>query len=168
MLTKVDNTFPSQRMAPVLLRSAQKPRRHGSKRRRAVTDNGDGSSPKAKKIVLEPLTKRPQADGDIDESIGHMDSSLLADHVAKKIKRAFRDLSNVELEGKYLSRQIFYDTSNFDRPRNLDNLPSFLERYSDIKESLAGASEQPGSPHTLVIAASGLRAADLTRFQIWS
>lgn len=142
-------------------------RRHGAKRRRAVNDDGDESSSKSQKTAVEPWKRRLETDSDIDEAIGQMDSSLLADHVAKKIKRAFRDLSNVELEDKYLSQQIFYSTSNFDRPRNLDSLPSFLERYSDSNENLAKTSEIPGSPHTLVIAASGLRAADVTRFQIW-
>jgi protein CMS1 len=150
-------------MAPVVAQTSQKLRHHGSKRRRTLTDDGNEESSKPKKVVPESLQKRPQPDGDIDESIGHMDPSLLADHIAKKTKRSFRDLSNVELEGKYLSQQIFYDTSNFGSPRDLDNLPSFVEHFSDSNEDLSYTCEIPASPHTLVIAASGLRAADLTR-----
>ena len=155
-------------MAPVSLQTFQKQKRHGNKRKRALTDGGDEVSPKPETSVPESSKKRSRANEEIDESIGHMDPSLLADHVAKKTKRSFGDLSNVELEDKYLSQQIFYDTSNFDLLRNLDNLPTFLEHFSNSNESFSNTSENTGSPHTLVVAASGLRAADVTRFRIWS
>lgn len=151
-------------MAAATLQTSQKIRRHGSKRKRATTDEGDDDSTPAKKIISAANKKGPGADEDIDESIGHMNPGLLADHVAKKIKRSFRDLSTVELEDMYLSQRIFYETSDFELARKLDNLPSFLERFSDSREGLSRSSEDAGSPHTLVIAASGLRAADVTRF----
>lgn len=153
-------------MAPVSLQGLQRPKRHGSKRKRGLNNSGDEVSQKAKNAAPESSKKRPRANEDFDESIGHMNPSLLADHVAKKSKRLFRDLSNLELEDKYLSQQIFYDTTNFDLPRNLDNLPSFLEHFSDSSEKVSSTSEHTGSPHTLVIAASGLRAADVTRFRL--
>lgn len=153
-------------MATFLSQTSHKSRRHGSKRKRGLTDEGNPDSATAKKTTLEPPKRRPASDDDIDESIGHMNPSLLADHAAKKIKRSFRDLSTVELEDKYLSQSIFFDTSDFGLPRELDNLPSFLEHFSDSTEDLSTTSEDPSTPHTLVIAASGLRAADVTRFEI--
>ncbi len=153
-------------MAAVASQTSQRPRQHGSKRKGAPTD-GDEELTTAKKIASERPKERPAADLDIDESIGHMNPGLLADYISKKIKRAFRDLSTVELEDKYLPQWIFYDTSDFDLSRKLDNLPTFLEHFSDSAGNLSNSSEDLGSPHTLVIAASGLRAADVTRLKFW-
>jgi protein CMS1 len=150
-------------MAGGTLQTSQEVRRHGSKRKRALSEEGDQDSLAAKNITSEPQKRRPGADEDIDVSIGHMDPGLLSDHVAKKIRKSFRDLSTVELEDRHLSQNIFYDTSDFELPRKLDSLPSFLEHFSDSREEFSRSSEHPSSPHTLVIAASGLRAADVTR-----
>ena len=57
----------------------------------------------------------------------------------------------------------FVDTSGWDKPRDTERLPDFM------KEFAAGAKNRPlkargtGRPHTLVVSAAGLRAADLTR-----
>lgn len=150
-------------MAAVLRQTSEKARRNGSKRKRSVNDERGEDSSTAKKTATEPAKRRPETDGDVDESIKHMDPGLLADHISKKIKRSFRDLSAVELGDKYLSQRIFSDTTNFDAPRSLQNLPLFLEHISDTKEDLSISGEEPGSPHTIVVAASGLRAADVTR-----
>lgn len=63
----------------------------------------------------------------------------------------------------------FYDTSQWSGLRVAENLPSFLESscsetrdHRDLKE----ASKAVGTPHTLVVTSSGMRAADLTRFVI--
>ena len=150
-------------MTPPVLQTSGRPRCHGKKRKRALPEEGDGSLSKDTKVASELLHNRPKADGDIDESIAKMDPSLLADHIAKKVKWAFRELSIVELEDKHLPQNFFFDTTDFELPRNLDNLPPFLERFSQSAERLSGSSGTPGSPHTLVISASGLRAADVTR-----
>ncbi|KAF7512350.1 hypothetical protein GJ744_001918 [Endocarpon pusillum] len=150
-------------MAAVLRQTSEKPRRNGSKRKRSVNDERGKDSSTAKKTATEPAKRRHETDGDVDESIKHMDPGLLADHISKKIKRSFRDLSAVELGDKYLSQRIFSDTTNFDAPRSLQNLPLFLEHISDSKEDLSISGGDPGSPHTIVVAASGLRAADVTR-----
>lgn len=61
------------------------------------------------------------------------------------------------------------DTTSWDKPRNLDNLPAFIEQFKDERRSdkpgktLSDAVKQKSTPHTIVIAASGIRAADLTR-----
>jgi protein CMS1 len=61
------------------------------------------------------------------------------------------------------------DTTSWDKPRNLENLPAFIEQFKDERRSnkpgktLSDAVKQKSTPHTIVIAASGIRAADLTR-----
>ena len=63
--------------------------------------------------------------------------------------------------------RAFTDTSEWDRPRILRHLPDFLDRYAGKQpssKSLSSASKKQGSPHTLVITAAGLRAADIVRY----
>jgi protein CMS1 len=147
-------------MAAISSQTPQRSEGHGSKRKRGRADDGNLSE----QTALKPQKKRSAAGGDVDQLIGHMNPGLITDHIAKKIKRSFRDLSTVEVEDKYLSQSIFFDTSDFELLRELDNLPSFMERYSASVRDLSTSSEEPGSPHTLVITASGLRAANVTRF----
>jgi protein CMS1 len=45
----------------------------------------------------------------------------------------------------------------------LENLPEFLEEFSDNAKELGEAPETKGSPHTIVVAGAGLRAAELVR-----
>jgi protein CMS1 len=154
-------------MAAASLQASKHPKSDTRKRKRGFHHQGAENSPKDKQIALEPPRKRPgAAEGIIDDSIGHMDPGFLADHIAKKIKRYSPDMSTVELEDKYLSQRIFYNTAAFDLPRELNNLPSFLELLLGHRQSLSTTSENTGSPHTLVIAASGLRAADVARFAL--
>ncbi|KAI9716086.1 MAG: hypothetical protein M1812_005513 [Candelaria pacifica] len=112
------------------------------------------------------------ADADLDlvsginYAIGRMDNRILADHVAQQIKRLGGDLSLVELEDRYIPEKAIQDTSAWENLRDLKNLPDFLERYSTKsgkKKNLSAASKAKGAPHTIVVAAAGLRAADLAR-----
>lgn len=150
-------------MSSTALQISHKYRNRGGKRKRDHIDEEDEDPSKVNKVTLTRCEIPPGTDHDVDESIGKMDPALLADHVAKRIKRFFPDLSTIELEDKYLPQQIFYDTTDFELPRKLDNLPSFLERFSGSADTLSSSSGSPGSPHTLVISASGLRASDVTR-----
>ena len=70
-----------------------------------------------------------------------------------------------------LSEHAFRDTSQWTGSRVAENLPAFLEincsvahDHRDLKE----ASEASGAPHTLIVTSSGMRAADLTRFVVYS
>lgn len=56
------------------------------------------------------------------------------------------------------------DTTSWTKPRSLDNLPEFLEKFSDNTTKLWSASKKNGSPHTIIVTAAGLRAADLARY----
>jgi len=102
---------------------------------------------------------------DIDEAIGHMDNSLLADHFAKQIRRHLGDLSTAELDEKYMPLKAFLNTSEFESTRNLSTLPQYIEKFTPGgRDELKDTVEATSSPHTLFIASSGIRAADLTRF----
>lgn len=55
------------------------------------------------------------------------------------------------------------DTTSWEKPRTLENLPEFLEEFSGNAKELGEAPETKGSPHTVVVAGAGLRAAELVR-----
>jgi len=48
----------------------------------------------------------------------------------------------------------------------LDKFPDFLEKVSEDPEGLKKAPKKKGSPHTLIVAGAGLRAADIVRCAI--
>jgi protein CMS1 len=56
------------------------------------------------------------------------------------------------------------DTTSWNKPRTLDNLPGFLEQFSGNSTKLWSASKKNGAPHTIIISAAGLRAADVARY----
>jgi len=61
----------------------------------------------------------------------------------------------------------FVDTCEWEHPRTLEYLPEYLRKYGfESKRTVAPtiASKKAGCPHTLVITAAGLRAADATRY----
>ncbi|GAD92199.1 hypothetical protein AOR_1_206084 [Paecilomyces variotii No. 5] len=109
----------------------------------------------------EPPKEREGKDG-INESIRMMDGALLADHFAQRTKKFHKEITAVELNDLHIPEQAFLDTTSFES-RKLESLPDFLKAFKAKDEDLAKASEENGSPHTLVIAAAGLRAADLVR-----
>ncbi|TWU74626.1 hypothetical protein ED733_002284 [Metarhizium rileyi] len=114
-------------------------------------------------------TKFSQDDEALNMELGlntlfnRMDNQLLADHLAQKLSRFGGDLSSVELSDLTVSANSIQDTSSWQETRTLDNLPSFLEKYSEGEESLKKTPKKKGSPHTLIVAAAGLRAADIVR-----
>lgn len=71
-----------------------------------------------------------------------------------------------------ITEKAFVDTSEWDKPRTLANMPGYLRSYGLGSKSSAAAqtkvATKPGSPHTLVITSAGLRAADATRYEIRS
>ncbi|KZZ86663.1 hypothetical protein AAP_06325 [Ascosphaera apis ARSEF 7405] len=109
-------------------------------------------------------TKSSDKQDDINESIGMMNGPLLADFFAKQIQRHNKEMTAVELNDMYIPEGAFKDTSSFQETRTLENISSFLKTQSPNEgKNLSVAPEQKGCPHTLVITAAGLRAADLTR-----
>lgn len=104
----------------------------------------------------------------VNHAIARMDSGLLADHIAQRTKRFQPDLSAVEAEDLHLPEKGILDTSAWRKPRTIEDLPSFLEKYAGDKRKKKGhrltdAASEPGQPHTLLVTSAGQRAADLTR-----
>ena len=60
------------------------------------------------------------------------------------------------------------DTTTWDQPRVLENLPGFLEKFAGNTTKLWSASKKNGSPHTIIIAAAGLRASEIARYTFLS
>lgn len=109
--------------------------------------------------------QQPDREEAVDESISKMNEQILADHFMQKAKAHNKDLTAVELSDMSVPVQAFQDTTAFEQARKLAQLPDYLKAYSPEKGArLGSASEEKGSPHTLVIASAGLRAADLVRF----
>ncbi|KAK3906601.1 U3-containing 90S pre-ribosomal complex subunit-domain containing protein [Staphylotrichum tortipilum] len=108
-------------------------------------------------------------EGDLDMEAGlnrgfeRMDGQLLADHIAQKTRRFGTDLSPVELSDLYISANTIRDSTSWKEPRSTENLPAFLEAFSSENEKLDQAPKKCGSPHTIIVAGAGLRAADLVR-----
>ncbi|KAK4461383.1 U3-containing 90S pre-ribosomal complex subunit-domain containing protein [Cladorrhinum samala] len=113
--------------------------------------------------------KQREDEGDLDVEVGvnrafeRMDGQLLADHIAQKTTRFGTELSPIELADLYISGNAFKDTTSFEKPRTLENLPDFLEKFAADGEKLDQATKVFGAPHTLVVSAAGLRAADAVR-----
>ena len=168
------------------------------RKRELENDGGSTGSKRATKKKRSKASKAHMLDNEnlnvnegINFAIGRLDSRLLADYVAQRTKRFMPDLSVVELEDQYLSgrhflqicmgrdvvvvsERAFVDTSDWNKPRILSNLPDYLDRYgqkSAKPKNLSIASKKLGSPHTLVVTGAGLRAADATRYvqkcRIW-
>ncbi|KAF7591901.1 hypothetical protein BBP40_000872 [Aspergillus hancockii] len=136
------------------------------KRKNGKSKNKKGGKDKENKPQLDATakdTKQTETKGGIDEAIGNMDGSLLADHFMQKAKRHNKQLTAVELSDLSVPESAFLDTSSFDSPRQLEKLPAFLEAFSPKGSDLSKASETKGAPHTLVVSPSGLRAADAVR-----
>ncbi|KAL8839564.1 MAG: hypothetical protein Q9170_001668 [Blastenia crenularia] len=94
-----------------------------------------------------------------------MSSHLLADYMAQRNKRHNGQMSPLELLDTRIPEIAIVDTSEWKQERIAQNLPSFLEQFTHrIRPSnQVPASESPGAPHTLVLTAAALRAAELAR-----
>lgn len=55
------------------------------------------------------------------------------------------------------------DSTSWTQPRTLEHLPDFLEELAGDSAQLGAAPARNGSPHTIIVAGAGLRAADLVR-----
>ena len=136
----------------------------------------DGKT-ESKRAAKRKRSKKPKdiaddaldAEAGVNHAIAHMDSQLLADHVAQRTKRFQKDLSLVELEDIHIPATGIVDTTDFGEQRTMDHLPAYLEKFvgkvtsKNKKNRLEDAAKEKGTPHTLVIAGAGLRAANLTR-----
>jgi protein CMS1 len=155
------------------------------KRKRGVVEQG------AKRAAKKTKSKKNAIDEDeldvencINKAFSHMDNQLLADYIAQRTRKYESDLSSIELEDKHIpgilcrnkvgpvliwaSANAIRDTTSWDKPRTLDTLPSFLEKFSGNSTKLWSASKKNGTPHTIIVTAAGLRAADIARYLLCS
>ncbi|QUC19847.1 uncharacterized protein UV8b_04088 [Ustilaginoidea virens] len=134
-----------------------------SSKKRAAEAVPEGKKKKKRK------TKYHQDDEALDMELGlntlfkRMDNQLLADCLAQKLSRFGNDLSPVELSDLTVPANSIQDSTAFQEDRTLKNLPAFLARFSGGEEGLAKAPKKKASPHTLIVAGAGLRAADVVR-----
>ncbi|KAI2632829.1 U3-containing 90S pre-ribosomal complex subunit-domain containing protein [Xylaria nigripes] len=144
--------------------TTQAPKAKSKKRAR---DDGSNNEAGSKKRRRNPAFEQDDLDLDLEaglnKKIALLDNMLLADHIAQKTRRFGTDLKPMELAALDISPNAIKDSSSFPSPRNLENLPSFLETHAKNPEELAGAPKANGSPHTIIVAGAGLRAADLVR-----
>jgi len=99
----------------------------------------------------------------INEAFSQMDGQLLADYLSRQTMKFESDLSPIELDDKYISANSIHDTTSWNKPRTLENLPHFLECFSGGPSKLRFTPKKNGSPHTILVAGAGLRAANLAR-----
>ncbi|KAH8882724.1 hypothetical protein GQ53DRAFT_700608 [Thozetella sp. PMI_491] len=137
-----------------------------TKTRKRPTNEDGGSKRKRRK---GPKGGAQEDEGDLDVEAGlnkafeRMDSQLLADHVAQRTNRFGTDLSSVELADLYISANAIKDSTTWEKARTLENLPEFLEAFVDKAEKLGEAPKKKGTPHTIIVAGAGLRAANVVR-----
>ncbi|KAK1452701.1 hypothetical protein CCUS01_10742 [Colletotrichum cuscutae] len=138
-----------------------------TKKRAAPSQEGGEGGQKAKKQKKKSAYQVDEtllnAELGINESFAVMDNQLLADYTAQKISRFGTDLSPVELSDLSISANAIKDTTSWTQPRALDTLPAFLENFAERPDRLFTAPKVKGTPHTIIVAAAGLRAADVVR-----
>ncbi|KAF2397441.1 hypothetical protein EJ06DRAFT_533044 [Trichodelitschia bisporula] len=99
----------------------------------------------------------------VNTALGHLDSAMLVEHIAARTRRFEPDLSGVEYEDLRVPVRAIQDSTAWEEKRETKHWPEFLEMFKDKKEKLSVAPKAPGAPHTLIITASGIRAADVVR-----
>ncbi|KAG9243566.1 U3-containing 90S pre-ribosomal complex subunit-domain containing protein [Calycina marina] len=137
-----------------------------SKKRKRGTEPEPGKSAKKEKSKNSTAgydESELDVENGINRAFAHMDNRLLADYLAQRTRTYEKDLSAIEWEERYLPANAIQDATTWDKPRNLENLPAFLEKFAGNTTKLWSASKKNGSPHTIIVAGAGLRAADLAR-----
>lgn len=149
--------------------SKPKPRKSQKNKRKRGTEDKESE---VEDLAKKPKTKKQKQqyeDENLDMELGvnkgfaQMDSQLLADYLNQKTRQFNTDLSSVELEDRHIPAAYITDTTSYDKPRTIDNLPNFLENFVQNPTKLWGASKKVGTPHTIVVTGAGQRAADLAR-----
>ncbi|KAF1838515.1 hypothetical protein BDW02DRAFT_564877 [Decorospora gaudefroyi] len=141
------------------------------KRKREADTDASKDSKKAAKKAKQKQKKKQKAkeisEDDLDQELGvnhsfeRMDGQLLADYVNARTRLYWKDLSSVELEDRSISARTVHDCTSWTGPRTTDKLSAFLKKQASTLQPTP--SKPPGAPHTLVVTASGIRAADVCR-----
>ncbi|KAK4192583.1 U3-containing 90S pre-ribosomal complex subunit-domain containing protein [Podospora australis] len=150
--------LPTGNMAP---KTQTKPQIQSKKRK--LEDDAPAKEQKKQKKKQREDEADLDVEAGLNKSFARMDGQLLADHIAQKTSRFGTDLSPVELSDLYISANAIKDTTSFQKPRTLENLPDFLQEFAREGEKLDQTTKDFGAPHTLVVSGAGLRAADAVR-----
>merc|ERR1712054_488419 len=126
-------------------------------------EDGPSSQKKKKKANSSAHDDLYDTELGVNTLFAKMDNQLLADYLAQKLTRFGSDLSPIEISDLTLPAGCIKDTSSFEKDRVADNLPLFIEKFTDKPDNLSRPQRKKGLPHTLIVAGAGLRAADLTR-----
>lgn len=141
------NKAPKKVISPQEKRKKRKERKAITKKRKLEeigVDDAEGPDVAASSVDLLNLDQ--QAD---------LFARLIKDHASK-------DLTSIELSDRYFPTSSFLDTSSFTDSRNLSTISSFLTKFTN-REDLKVATKEPGRPHTILLAQSAIRVADLMR-----
>ena len=136
-------------------------RKHGG---RKVNLNNDKTSI-AKRNSISSRPEQTQ----YDETIAPRDPSLLCDTFSQAIKRHYGDSTSIEQDDLHLAPRSFRDTTKYGNPRLARELPEFIKSFHRLGDDDPSTCNEAASPHTIVIASSGIRVADLVRdLQVFS
>ena len=139
----------------------------GNNKKRKATDDAEQPN-KREKEAKKPSTKDASLDTEasIDLAYSHMSPDILGDHLAAQTRKLSDDLSLLELEERRIPVAAIRDTTDFEPQRTLEQMPAFMRQYSSPRRDAADLSKSAkanGTPHTIVVAGAGLRAANVTR-----
>lgn len=152
-----------------MARTKQIARKHSSgvKRKRTpeddAADTGSGNEQPQKKSATANAAANSRAGQTVyGKTIAKDGPEKLAERFTDAIKKQKGDLSTIELEDESLPPKAFKDTTGFGETRLAKNLSDFLEQYTpDGREGLKSCAEETGSPHTILLTSSAIRAQAL-------
>ena len=138
-----------------MARTKEAARKHGGKK---VNLNDDKTST-SKRDSIPPRPEQTE----YDETIAPRDPALLSDTFSQGIKRHYGDSSSIEQGDLHLAPRSFRDTTEFGNPRLAIELPEFIKSFHRPGDDDPSTCKEAAAPHTIVIASSGIRVADLVR-----
>lgn len=154
------------------------------KRKRESADGSAGSSKKRRKRKTWSSENRDlDEENGINLELGRMSASETAVLLEQQMRKFHPNLSSIEAEelsvpGMYPSATVFLailicptasailDTADWTEPRLTEKLQSFLRHAHNKRQDampLDHSSKINGTPHTIVVTSTALRAADLAR-----
>ena len=110
----------------------------------------------------DPAPPRPEQT-EYDETLAPRDPSLLSDTFSQAIKRHYGDSTSIEQGDLHLASRAFKDTTSFGNPRVAKEIPEYIKTFLNAVDDDPSTCKEAGAPHTIIVASSGIRVADLTR-----
>lgn len=150
-----------------------------NKKRKAQLNEDDESTSKKSKTKLK-AKKQIQSVSlrDTKKSLALSTPSLIADHIASRVRSLNKNLSSLEVNDLLVPESRIFDTSDFVLERTDDNFASYIEFYlkeflpvsSASKKKKTGGDSNTKNPkdekvkkYILVLTTSAIRACDVTR-----